>query len=241
MKEKCTAILLAAGSGSRMGSNVPKQYMPLKGKPLIWYALKAFEQSSLIDKCILVVGQGQIAYAETEIVEKYGFKKVCAVIEGGAERFHSVQNALQEAKRMGMDGIVLIHDGARPFVDETIIRAAYQDALEYGASCTAVPVKDTIKVAGEGGCIADTPDRRLLYAAQTPQTFRISLILQAYEALTALSPKEIADMQITDDAMVVERMLSKQVKLSWGSYENIKVTTPEDLMVAEGILSRRMK
>ena len=239
MKEKCTAILLAAGSGSRMESSIPKQYMPLNGKPLIWYALNSFEGSSLIDKCILVVGKGQIAYAKAEIIDKYGLRKVCAVIEGGTERFYSVQNALQEAKRMGVEGIVLIHDGARPFVDESILQAAYRDALEYGASCTAVPVKDTIKLAGEDGCIADTPDRRMLYAAQTPQTFQFPLILQAYEALAALSAKELANMQITDDAMVVERLLSRQVKLSQGSYENIKVTTPEDLAVAEGILSRR--
>ena len=237
------AVIFAGGVGSRMNTkDRPKQFLMVHGKPIIVHTIEYFEYHDEIDGIVVVCVSDWIPYME-EMKYRFRLDKIGKIVPGGETGQMSIYNGLKAAQELyGLEeNIVLIHDGARPFVDETIIRAAYQDALEYGASCTAVPVKDTIKVAGEGVCIADTPDRRLLYAAQTPQTFRISLILQAYEALTALSPKEIADMQITDDAMVVERMLSKQVKLSRGSYENIKVTTPEDLTVAEGILSRRMK
>lgn len=237
---KCTAILLAAGTGSRMKSKTAKQYMMLCGKPVIWYGLQAFEHSSLVDACILVVGAGELAYARQEIVEKYGFQKVCAVIEGGRERFLSVNcalNLLRNSNESLKDSYVMIHDGARPLLTEKLIGELYRDAVQYGACCAAVPVKDTIKVSDGNGFVAHTPERSSLYAVQTPQVFRTELILAAYDALLQkMQAKPEEGIPVTDDAMVVETMLGHPVRLSCGSYDNIKITTPEDMEVAERLL-----
>lgn len=237
MKKRCTAILLAAGAGRRMESKVAKQYMLLRDKPVIWYGLQAFEQSAIIDDIILVVGKGEIPYARTEIVDKYGFTKVTAVTEGGAERFLSVEKALQILD--SVDGYVFIHDGARPLVTEKIIEDTYQAAVAYGACCAAMPVKDTIKIADTEGFAVETPDRSLLYAVQTPQVFEAGLILEAYRLLAEKLPQFTQEgIKVTDDAMVVENMLHHPVKLVESSYENIKITTPEDMEVAERFLDR---
>lgn len=244
-EKKCTAILLAAGTGRRMGSQVAKQYMLLEDRPVIWYGLQAMESSAVIDAVILVTGKDEIAYVQKEIVEKYRFSKVVCVTAGGAERYISVQNALriiEEEALPGVDknGYVFIHDAARPLVTEKIIEDTYLAAQKYGACCAAVPVKDTIKLADKNGFVADTPDRSRLYAVQTPQTFFLPLILKAYKQLErqATALKE-AGIQITDDAMVVETMLQQPVKLVEASYENIKITTPEDMEVAKSLLNAR--
>ena len=138
-KVYCTAIVLAAGSGRRMGTDVHKQFLPLCGKPVLYYSLAAFEKSDLIDEMILVTGAGEESFCRKEIVEKYGFEKVKKIVPGGAERYHSVWNGLQETK----DGIVYIHDGARPFVDEEMIRRAYE-CVEKSRACVAgMPVNRT--------------------------------------------------------------------------------------------------
>lgn len=247
MKRKCTAILLAAGAGRRMESNVAKQYMQLAGKPVIWYGLQAFQQSVIIDDVILVVGKGEIPFVREEIIEKYGFSKVSAITEGGAERYLSVQNALAVMK--DNEGYVLIHDGARPLITEKIIADTYRAAEAYGACCAAMPVKDTIKVADENGFAAKTPDRSRLFAVQTPQVFKTSLIKEAYRLLDERSTAHNGcgmiwpekSIRITDDAMVVETMLHHPVKLVEASYENIKITTPGDMEVAERFLEHRRK
>lgn len=245
MKKKCTAILLAAGAGKRMESNTAKQYMMLCEKPVIWYGLQAFCESALIDDCILVVGKGEIPYVQKEIVEKHGFAKVRAVIEGGAERFLSVNKALdliRESKSEGKDteGYLFIHDGARPLVTEKIIKDTYQAAVADGACCAAVPVKDTIKIADKNGFAAKTPDRSSLFAVQTPQVFETGLIVKAYDLLMEnLQTLQEQGIHVTDDAMVVEQMLHHPVKLVESSYENIKITTPGDLEVATSFLMRR--
>jgi len=149
-KDKCTAVVLAAGSGKRMQSNVAKQYLLLDGKPVIWYALHVFEESHIIDDVILVVGKGEISYCKESIVDYYGFNKVTDVIEGGAERYLSVWEALKHIQKRQSD-IIFIHDGARPFVTERILQDTYAAALEYGACVTGMPVKDTIKVSDENG------------------------------------------------------------------------------------------
>lgn len=223
-KEKCTAIVLAAGQGKRMGTQVQKQYLEIKGKPVLYYSLQAFEQSSVIDDIILVVGENQQEYCETEIVLKYGFKKIKKIVQGGAERYHSVWNGLREV--MG-EGYVFIHDGARPFVDEDMLCRVYQEVQVHKACVVGMPVKDTIKMADENGFVAQTPNRNLLWMIQTPQVFEASLVKRAYELLMAREK-----IQVTDDAMVVEQMLGDKVKLVEGSYENIKITTPEDLQIA---------
>lgn len=245
MKERCTAVLLAAGVGKRMGSDVAKQYMSLCEKPVIWYGLQAFEKSAIIDDIILVVGKGEVDYVNREIVRRYGFTKVDAVIEGGAERFLSVNNALKvmaedKLSVPNKDGYVFIHDGARPLVTEKILEDTFAAVVEYKACCAAVKAKDTIKIADENGFAITTPDRDSLYIVQTPQVFYVPLIQEAYGSLMErLQELEEAGVNITDDAMVVEHMLKFPVKMVEASYENIKITTPEDMDVATRFLSRK--
>ncbi len=242
--KRCTAVLLAAGSGSRMKSSVPKQFMMLNGKPLIWYALQAVEQSGIIDDCILVAGEEDISYMRRNIVEKYGFRKAGIIVAGGKERCFSVANALKAAAdqlhRPGQEGYIFIHDGARPFLTEEILGRTYEAVRKYHACVAAVPVKDTIKVADENGFAAATPDRNLLWSIQTPQVFDAKLIFGAYGKLTeaweSLQEKGIA---VTDDAGVAELFTDTKVKLVMGAYENIKVTTPEDIPIAESLLRNR--
>ena len=140
MREKrCAAVVLAGGQGKRMGTAVAKQYLLLQGKPVLYYSLAAFEQSELIDDIILVTGKGQISYCKEEIVEKYGFRKVRAIVEGGAERYHSVFNGLAEAEQAEAD-YIFIHDGARPFVDEEILERVFRETVEYRACVAGMPV-----------------------------------------------------------------------------------------------------
>lgn len=220
---KCTAIVLAAGQGKRMGTQIHKQYLELNGKPVLYYSLYAFEQSDLIDDIILVVGENQIEYCETEIVSKYDFKKIKKIVQGGAERYHSVWNGLQEVD----EGYVFIHDGARPFLNEEILARAYKVVQECKACVVGMPTKDTIKITDGEGFVADTPDRSKVWMIQTPQVFETALVKKAYEKLMKQT-----QANVTDDAMVVEQMLGDKVKLVEGSYENIKITTPEDLQIA---------
>ncbi len=227
--DRYSAIVLAAGAGRRMEQNIPKQYLLLKGKPLVYYALKAFTDSS-VDEIILVVAPGEIDYCAREIVEKYHIKKVSHIVEGGSERYHSVYQGL---KVVGGD-YVLIHDGARAFVTQDIIKRGMDGAKQYKACVTGMPVKDTIKLVDDAGNAMETPPRDRLWMIQTPQCFSYQLVKQAYEALMQLD-----NITVTDDAMVVETMTSQKVKLIQGSYENIKVTTPEDLLIGESILEQR--
>lgn len=240
-KKRCTAIVLAAGSGSRMNSTVAKQFMHLDGKPLIWYALQAVEISEIIDDCILVTGETDIPYMRREITEKYGFHKVEAVIAGGSERCFSVANALRAmegALRIpNRDGYVFIHDGARPFLTSAVLQSTYDAVREYHACVAAVPSKDTIKIADREGFSAGTLDRNLLWNIQTPQVFDTGLIRGAYEKLL----KEWEELRkqsirVTDDAGVVELFTDTKVRLVKAAYHNIKITTPEDFLIAESFL-----
>ncbi len=240
--KRCTAIVLAAGSGSRMKSDVAKQYMLLHGKPLIWYALHAVEQSSVIDDCVLVTGAEDISYVKEEIIMRYGFRKIAAVAAGGMERYDSVWNALRVIADGGLrepnaDGYVFIHDGARPFLTEEILQRSYEAVQESRACVVGMPVKDTVKIADEEEYAKQTPDRRIVWQVQTPQVFETRLITDAYARL--MQKKEETDsgeIAITDDAMVVENFTGHKVKLVRGSYQNIKITTPEDLVIAEALL-----
>ena len=234
-KKKCTAIILAAGQGKRMGTKVQKQFLNLGGKPVLWYALYAFENSPVINDIILVTGADLVEYCQREIVEKYGFCKVRSVTAGGAERYHSVWKGLcaMEDKE---NRIVFIHDGARPFVDEAMIGRAYEEASASGACVIGMPVKDTIKIADKDGFIQSTPDRSQVWSIQTPQIFAYPLIRSAHESLRA---KDMSG--VTDDAMVVEQEKGTKIRLVEGSYQNIKITTPEDLDVAETFLKKYKK
>lgn len=233
---KTAAIVLAAGQGKRMKSNVAKQFLLLDGEPVVCHALRTFEQSA-VDAVVLVTGAEEISYCREEIIKKYGFSKVVSVVAGGKERYHSVYEGLLALKPFfDEDGIVLIHDGARPLVTDEIIDRTICDAAAYGACVAAVPVKDTIKVVASDGFADKTLDRSVLWQIQTPQTFSYQLVLEAY---TKLMSDPAFQNGVTDDAMVVETMCGGKVKLTEGSYENIKVTTPEDMIVAECLLAHR--
>lgn len=236
-KKKCTAIVLSAGQGKRMGTAVQKQYIELFGKPIISYTLDAFQKSRIIDEIVLVVGAGQEEWVQKEIVEKYQINKVCAVIPGGKERYDSVWAGLKWIKEQKeQPEYIFIHDGARMFVDEQILTRGYENVEKFGACVAGMPSKDTIKLVDEDQFAVNTPPRKLVWAVQTPQIFKTDLIENAYTKLM----EEVPD-NITDDAMVVEQMLKVPVKLYEGSYENIKITTPEDLAVAEVFLAKRAK
>lgn len=257
-KKRCTAVILAGGSGSRMKSEVAKQFMLLDGKPLLWYSLQAVQQSKIIDDCILVAGKGEdtvsreltdtLDYVRREIVEKYGFTKVDSIIPGGSERCWSVENAMallrnpEGRKRVpNQDGYVFIHDSARPFLTEDIIRRTFEAVKRYRACVAAMPSKDTIKLADEDAFAVSTPDRSRVWTIQTPQVFDTILITQAYDQLRRQYRQSgqsggHTPPPVTDDASVVERFTDIKVKLVEGSYQNIKITTPEDIKLAEAFL-----
>ncbi|MDO5416294.1 MAG: 2-C-methyl-D-erythritol 4-phosphate cytidylyltransferase [Lachnospiraceae bacterium] len=227
------AVVLAAGQGKRMQSKVAKQFLELDGRPLITYALEAFEKSR-VDEIILVTGADEITYCEEAIVKAFGFSKVKAVVAGGKERYHSVYEGLKALDGEEKPDYVLIHDGARPLISNAVIERAVEGAVKYQACVAGMPVKDTIKVSDENGFAAGTPDRSRLWQIQTPQAFGYPLIYKAYE--TIMSQPEYQE-KITDDAMVVETVTKHPVKLIEGDYRNIKVTTPEDLTAARAFLS----
>ena len=225
---KITAIVLAAGSGSRMKSKTKKQFMEIKGKPVIWYSLFEFEKSR-VDEIILVTGKEDIDYCKKEIVEKYNLKKIKNVVAGGSERYESVYNGLKEVT----GNIVLIHDGARPLINNEIIERSIEGTIKSDACVVGVPVKDTIKRANKEGYIIDTPNRSELWITQTPQSFKTDLVKMAYKKMKEELEKGNTTLNITDDAMVVEEFTTNQVRFVQGDYKNIKVTTPEDIDVAE--------
>lgn len=225
---KITAIVLAAGSGSRMKSKTKKQFMEIKGKPVIWYSLFEFEKSR-VDEIILVTGKEDIDYCKKEIVEKYNLKKIKNVVAGGSERYESVYNGLKEVT----GNIVLIHDGARPLINNEIIERSIEGTIKSDACVVGVPVKDTIKRANKEGYIIDTPNRSELWITQTPQSFKTDLVKMAYKKMKEELEKGNTTLNITDDAMVVKEFTTNQVRFVQGDYKNIKVTTPEDIDIAE--------
>ena len=225
---KITAIVLAAVSGSRMKSKTKKQFIEIKGKPVIWYSLFEFEKSR-VDEIILVTGKEDIDYCKKEIVEKYNLKKIKNVVAGGSERYESVYNGLKEVT----GNIVLIHDGARPLINNEIIERSIEGTIKSDACVVGVPVKDTIKRANKEGYIIDTPNRSELWITQTPQSFKTDLVKMAYKKMKEELEKGNTTLNITDDAMVVEEFTTNQVRFVQGDYKNIKVTTPEDIDIAE--------
>lgn len=226
------AVILAGGRGSRMHSDIQKQYMLLDGRPLIAYALEAFERSCA-DDLVLVTGAGEAEFVQKEILPSLGLTKLRSIVTGGKERYHSVYEGLKALRNCDY---VLIHDGARPLVTEAVISRAVQAAVQNDACVVGMPVKDTIKVADAHGFAESTPDRSLLWQVQTPQAFAYPLVRGAYDRLMA---DETLQKGITDDAMVVEHLSGTKVRLVEGSYENLKVTTPEDLVLAEALLKKR--
>ena len=226
--KKYAAIVLSAGSGSRMKSDIPKQYLPLIEKPVIYYSLMAF-QNSPVDEIVLVSGANDIEYCRKEIVERYGLSKVTRIVAGGKERYHSVYQGLCATDAE----YVLIHDGARPVLTSHLIDRMIQGVENTGACIAAMPVKDTIKLSDEHKQVASTPDRNHLWMVQTPQCFARTLLEESYEILKCKQKAGEKVPDITDDAMIVEYATGKKITLVEGAYTNLKITTPEDLAVAE--------
>lgn len=230
---KITAIIPAAGTGQRMESDIAKQYMELDGKPVLSYVLKAFEESK-VDEIILVVGKGSIKNVKETIVERYNIKKVKCIINGGEERYDSVYQGILKAEDADF---VLIHDAARPLLNQDIINRSIEEVQKFKACVVAVPVKNTIKEARLDGSVVKTLRRDNLWSVQTPQAFSYSLIREAYDKYMEM--RDTNHIHVTDDASVVELMKKTSVHIIWGEPSNIKITTPEDMVIAKALLKHR--
>ena len=227
---KVVAVVPAGGTGKRMGAGTPKQFLMLDGVPMMLHALRVLERAPGVTEVILVVPKEERERALNEVVERYGLKKVLKVVPGGATRQESVQHGLNEVDEDVE--IVVVHDAVRPFITEDRIERSIEAARQHGGAIVAVPMKDTPKQAGPDRLIQRTLDRTDLWLAQTPQTFRRALVVEAYRKAA------IAHVHATDDAALVER-LGHTVAIVEGSWENIKITTPEDMILAEAILAAR--
>ncbi len=248
------AIVLAGGSGSRMNSDVAKQYIKLNDREVLYYSLYTFQNNEHISRIILVTRETDIEFCQKEIVERYGFDKVTDVIAGGKERYNSVYNGIVKlaeynkcsgddkdadtdlADDISCDDIILIHDGARPFVTDKMIDDVIDTVKECGACTVGVPVKDTIKVVDENGFGINTPDRKTLWQIQTPQGFRFKLIKESYDKML-----KDENHNITDDTMLVEQYNGVRSRIINGAYENIKITTPEDVEIAKIFVEKFFK
>ena len=219
---KIVSIVLAGGKGKRMGTDISKQFIEINEKPIIYYTLKAFEDCKEIDETILVLPKDEIEYFKNEIQSKFNFK-ISKIVAGGKERQDSVYNALKNLRDCD---IVLIHDGARAFVSERIIKDGIKYAKEFGAAAPGVMPKDTIKVKDSNSFSVETPERSSLVAVQTPQCFNYDLIKRGHDKIKS------EGILVTDDTMIID-ILGKDVYLFDGDYKNIKITTPEDLILAK--------
>jgi 2-C-methyl-D-erythritol 4-phosphate cytidylyltransferase len=225
---KVIALIPAAGMGKRMGAGINKQYLLLNEKPIVAHTISLFENAPFVDDIYLIIPEPEIPYCREHVVERYGFTKVRCMVPGGAERQNSVLNGLRAIADARDDDLVLIHDGVRPFVPVHVLERALEVARSHDGALVAVPAKDTIKIV-TGGIIRETPPRENLWLAQTPQAFRYGVIRAAHEIA------EAEGVSGTDDAMLVER-LGKEIHVVLGDYRNIKITTPEDLILAEAFL-----
>ncbi len=227
---KVTALIPAAGIGKRMGKAVAKQFLPLGDMPLLAHTLLVFQRTSMIDEIIPILSREDVEGCLSDIIERFHITKVKTLVVGGKERQDSVANGLQ---KLGNDtAVVLVHDGVRPFVTAEIIKEAADCARKGECVAVGVPLKDTIKELNDKGFVRSTLERSRLWAIQTPQAFPARILKDAYA--DAAKNKVFG----TDDASLVEHAGNK-VRVIMGSYENIKITTPEDLLLAEEILRRR--
>jgi 2-C-methyl-D-erythritol 4-phosphate cytidylyltransferase len=220
---KADAIIVSAGKGQRFMEGRKKQFFLLADKPILTHTLDKFENCPLIDSILLVVGQEDMDYCLKEIIEKNRYRKISQIVPGGKRRQDSVKNGMDALSRDA--NIVVIHDGVRPFVTRGMIEDSIHSAQRFGAVVLAMPVKETIKIANADGTVLKTLDRESLWQVQTPQTFQAHVIKEAYQKATENG------FVGTDDASLVER-LGMKVHILPGSYTNIKITTPEDLILA---------
>ncbi len=229
MMVQTVAIIVAGGSGKRMPYDLPKQYLSLNGIPILGRTLIKFEKAPSVDRIVLVVAKDDMEYAKDEIVDKYRILKLKHIQAGGETRQDSVRNGLEMVDNR--DDVVLIHDGVRPFVTEELIDLSIREATRSGAVIPVIPLMNTLKIVGEDGIVTETPDRNNLRLAQTPQAFRREIILEAYRSAYS------EGFYGTDDASLVER-LGAPVNTIPGLYDNIKITTPEDLALGELLLKK---
>ena len=222
-----SAIVVAGGSGSRMGTSTKKQYLKIKDKEILVYTVECFQNMPEIQEIVVVTGKEDITYVEKLLKDTYKLNKVSYIVAGGKERQDSVYNGIQAADEKS--DYLVIHDGARPLITKEVVRAGLDMAYAHRASIIAVPVKDTIKLVSKDGKVEDTPDRSSLWSVQTPQIFEKELIIHAHEYA-----KEHG-LRVTDDSMLVEA-IGVPVYIVEGEYTNIKITTPEDLIIAEKML-----
>ena len=215
------AVIVAAGRSTRMGG-VDKTFVPILGVPLVAHTLDRFESFPQVDQIVLVLAEESLERGR-ELVHERNYRKVAHICSGGQRRQDSVRNGLELLSPCEW---VLVHDGARPCLDEAMLKRGLDAAAECGSSVAGMPVKDTIKLVSPDRMVSETPDRSLLWSAQTPQVFQYDLLLEAHRACTE---------DVTDDAAMVEA-LGHPVKMFQGSYQNIKVTTAEDLVIAEAFL-----
>lgn len=227
---KADAIIVSAGKGQRFMEGRKKQFFLLADKPILTHTLDKFENCPLIDSILLVVGQEDMDYCLKEIIEKNRYRKISQIVPGGKRRQDSVKNGMDALSRDA--NIVVIHDGVRPFVTREMIEDSIHSAQRFGAVVMAMPVKETIKMADADGTVLKTLDRESLWQIQTPQTFQAHVIKEAYQKATENG------FMGTDDASLVER-LGIKVHILPGSYTNIKITTPEDLILANLFLRMR--
>ena len=223
---KVGAVIVAAGSSTRM-SGVDKTFAPILGLPLLVHTIDQFESSSLVNQIVLVVAKNSVKRAQ-ELIQQRTYTKVTDICVGGRRRQDSVLSGLESLSDCEW---VMVHDGARPCLNEAILQRGLEAAFEYGSAVAGVPIKDTIKIVSSQQIVEQTPDRSLLWAAQTPQVFRYQMLLDAHHA---------SDQDVTDDATMIES-LGHPVKMYQGSYENIKVTTSEDLIIAESFLKSAIR
>ena len=227
---KVTVLIPAAGMGKRMGRAVAKQFLPLGDKPMLAHTLLAFQRASVVDEIIPILSEEDMETCLADIIEHYHITKVKTLVVGGKERQDSVYNGLQKIEKD--TAVVLVHDGVRPFVTHEMIQETAELAKKGECVAVGVPLKDTVKEVGADGIVRATLDRSRLWAIQTPQAFPLKTLRRVYDESYAHK------MYGTDDATLVERAGIK-VRVIMGSYENIKITTSEDLLLAEEILKRR--
>lgn len=221
---KNIVIIVASGFGTRMGSKIPKQFLCLKNKPIICHTIEKFESCNLIDEIIVVVSAEFENYFKTKILTNYNYKKISKIVIGGNQRAKSVYNGINAINDDGLKKIILIHDAVRPFIKQNLIEKLILETYKYKACILAVKAKDTIKICNND-FICNTPNRENIWLAQTPQAFEYSLLKTSYEKL-------LNSFEFTDDSSIIEKTVNK-VKIIEGDYENIKITTKEDLKIAE--------
>jgi 2-C-methyl-D-erythritol 4-phosphate cytidylyltransferase len=228
MANNLRVVIAAAGKGSRMKSNINKQYMSINGSPVLAYSLSFFEQLKMVDKIVVVTGEGEQEFCQKEIITKFKFNKT-SIVPGGKERQDSVWAGL---KTLGEDtDLVAVHDGARPLLSLDVFTKLLAEADKWGAAIPGITCKDTLKMVDRDGFVRKTMDRDSVFAIQTPQVFKFNELVIAYQQAYE------EGFRATDDASLFENYIGR-VKVVQGDYNNIKITTPEDISIAEALLRR---